>query len=193
MNNDLIKKYAALPRNQVRREDYAVTDEKWIKAVLTQGAYGVLATSHDGQPFATPVNYVYVEEANALYFHGARVGRTRANMALNPRVCFNVSEMGRLTPAEKSSEFGVEYKSVTVFGDAELVADEKEMVDALLGLMVKYFPEHIPGEDYPLPLAEELKRSAVYKINIEEWSAKQQEEDGDYPGAFIFPAIRVND
>jgi len=189
-NKDLIKKYAALPRNQVRREDYSVTDEKWIKAVLIQGAYGVLATSHDGQPFATPVNYVYVEEANALYFHGARVGRTRANMALNPRVCFNVSEMGRLTPAEKSSEFGVEYKSVTVFGAAELVEDEKEMVDALLGLMVKYFPEHVPGEDYPLPLPEELKRSAVYKINIEGLSAKQQEEDKDYPGAFSFPAIR---
>ena len=192
-NEDQVKKYAAMPRSQVRREDYAVTDEAWIKAVLTQGAYGVLATSHKDQPFATPVNYYYLESANELYFHGARVGRTRANMALNPRVCFNVSEMGRLTPAEKSSEFGVEYKSVTVFGAAELVKDEKETVDALVGLMVKYFPEHVPGEDYPVPLPEELKRSAVYKINIEEWSGKQLAEDEDYPGAFNFPPIRITD
>lgn len=192
-HEDQVKKYAEMPRTQVRREDYAVTDEKWIKAVLVQGAYGVLATSHEGQPFATPVNFLYLEEANALYFHGARVGRTRANMALNPKVSFNVSEMGRLTPAEISSDFGVEYKSVTVFGLAELVEDEKEIVDTLLGLMVKYFPDHVPGEDYPMPQPEELKRSAVYKINIEEWSAKQLLEDEDTPGAYYFPPIKVED
>jgi nitroimidazol reductase NimA-like FMN-containing flavoprotein (pyridoxamine 5'-phosphate oxidase superfamily) len=186
-----VEKYAAMKRSQVRQKDYEITDEKWIRGVLTQGAYGVLATSHEGQPFATPVNYLYVEEANALYFHGARVGRTRANMALNPRVCFNVSEMGRLTPAEKSSDFGVEYKSVTVFGNAELVEDEKETIAGLLGLMAKYFPEHVPGKDYPMPLPEEIKRTAVYKIKIEEWSAKELAEDEDYPGAFGFPPIRL--
>ena len=189
-NDDQVRKYTQQPRSQVRREDYAVTDETWIKGVLAQGAYGVLATCHENQPFATPVNYVYSEEDHALYFHGARVGRTRANMALNPQVCFNVSEMGRLVPGEISSEFGVAYKSVTVFGSAEVVEDEEAVVKALLGLMTKYFPEHVPGEDYPIPTPEELKRTAVYKIKIEEWSAKQIEEE-DKAEAFRFPPIRV--
>lgn len=188
--DEQVDKYAHRRRSQVRREDYAVTDEAWIKAVLAQGAYGVLATSHEEQPFATPVNYVYDEESQALYFHGAKVGRTRANLALNPRVCFNVSEMGRLVPGEKSSNFGVEYKSVTVFGMAKVVDDPEEILRGLLGLMTKYFPDHIPGEDYPLPAPEEIKRTAVYKIEIEEWSAKQQEDD-DTPGAFRFPPIQV--
>ena len=192
-NDDQVKKYANTPRSQVRRADYAVRDEKWIKGVLAQGAYGVLATSHENQPFATPVNYVYIEEEHALYFHGARGGRTRANVALNPRVCFNVSEMGRLVPGETSSDFGVEYKSVTVFGSAELVEDAKEITQALLGLMAKYFPEHVPGEDYPLPMPEELKRTAVYKIKIEDWSAKRQVEEQDSPGAFHFPPMRLED
>lgn len=191
--DEQVGKYANTPRNQVRRTDYEVRDEKWIKGVLTQGAYGVLATSHNNQPFATPVNYVYIEEVHALYFHGARVGRTRANMALNPQVCFNVSEMGRLVPGDTSSDFGVEYKSVTVFGRAELVAAEAEITQALLGLMVKYFPEHVPGEDYPLPMPDELKRTAVYKIKIEEWSAKLLPEEKNDPEAFHFPPIRLED
>lgn len=190
---DQSAKYAKTPRSQVRRTDYEVRDENWIKGVLAQGAYGVLATSHENQPFATPVNYVYIEEEHALYFHGARVGRMRTNIALNSQVCFNVSEMGRLVPGETSSDFGVEYKSVTVFGSAELVEDEDEIIQALLALMVKYFPQHIPGEDYPLPMAEELKRTAVYKIKIEEWSAKQQAEKQDNPEAFHFPPIRLDD
>jgi nitroimidazol reductase NimA-like FMN-containing flavoprotein (pyridoxamine 5'-phosphate oxidase superfamily) len=189
--HDQINKYAQQPRSQVRRVDYAVTDEAWIKAVLNQGAYGVLATSHGDQPYATPVNYLYREEGQVIYFHGARVGRTRANMALNPKVCFNVSEMGRLTPAETSSKFGVEYKSVTVFGSAEVVLDAEEIMQALLGLMTKYFPEHLPGEDYPIPTPEELKRTAVIKIKIEEWSAKQSAEEEDILGAINFPPIQA--
>lgn len=190
-SGDQIKKYARAPRSQVRREDYAVSDEGWIKSVLRQGAYGVLATCHGDQPFATPVNYVYNEADGGLYFHGAKVGRTRANIALNPKVCFNVSEMGRLIPDEAASNFGVEYKSVTVFGTAQVVDDPEERLQALLDLMAKYFPEHVPGEDYPLPSEADLERTAVYKIRIVEWSAKQQQEDEDTPGAFTFPSIRL--
>jgi hypothetical protein len=185
------RKDAQKGRSEVRRQDYEVTDESWIKTVLAQGGHGVLATSHEGQPYATPVNYFYDEDSHALYFHGARVGRTRANLALNPRVSFNVSQMERLVPGEKSSNFGVEYKSVTVFGTAELVKDSDEILQALLGLLKKYFPEHEPEKDYPLPAADEQTRTAVYRINIEEWSGKQQQEPAEAPGAFRFPPIEV--
>jgi hypothetical protein len=72
-----------------------------------------------------------------------------------------------------------------------LVKSQEEILHGLLGLMTKYFPEHGPGEDYPLPEPDELKRTAVYKIIIEEWSAKQQQEDEAVPGAFRFPPIQV--
>jgi len=175
MKQNDVEKHAAKPRAEVRRKDYELTDQEAIKQLLAEGDFGVLATSHEDQPYATPVNYVYIESDNALYFHGARVGRTRANMALNPKVCFNVPRMGELVPGEISSNFGVEYQSVTVFGRASLVTDEEKIVSVLLALMRKYFPDHVPGEDYPIPEADELKRTAVYRINIEEWSAKQGE------------------
>ncbi|HKJ26172.1 MAG TPA: pyridoxamine 5'-phosphate oxidase family protein [Anaerolineales bacterium] len=174
-----VSNYANKNRDDVRRKDYAVTDPAWIKAFLHCGRYGVLATTHEGQPYATPVNYVYLEDDHALYFHGARVGRTRANIALNPKVCFNVSEMGDLVPGERISNFGVDYNSVTVFGAAERVEDGEKVQAVLVALMLKYFPDHKPGEDYPLPEADELKRTAVYAIHIEDWTAKQQAHGED--------------
>ncbi len=81
------------------------------------------------------MNYVYIEADNALYFHGAHVGRTRANIALNPQVCFNVPRMGELEAGERSSNFGVHYQSVTVFGCASLVEEEDKRLAVLLALM----------------------------------------------------------
>ncbi len=174
-----IQKHANKSRTEVRRTDNQVTDEAWIKDMLVKGAYGVLATTHQSQPYATPVNYIYIEADRALYFHGSHVGRTRANIALNPQVCFNVSLMGSLTPGMRISGFGVEYQSVTVFGAAAIVDDPDEKLRISLALMGKYFPDHIPGTDYPLPEPGELARTAIYKITIEEWSAKRRKvEEG---------------
>ena len=167
------------PRSAIRRGKRAISDPAMIKQLLMRGRYGVLATNHQDQPFATPVNYLYIEEDHAVYFHGAHVGRTRANIALNPKVCFNVSEMGDLFPGDRISDFGVEYQSVTVFGTAAKLQETKKITAVLLGLMQKYFPEHKPGEDYPLPQEDELKRTAVYQILIEEWSGKQLNRDSD--------------
>ena len=179
MKDSDIKKHADKPRTQLRRTDRAISDPAEIKQFLFEADYGVLATSHEGQPYATPVNYAYIEQNNALYFHGAHTGRARANMALNPQVCFNVSQMGNLTPGERIADFGVNYRSVTVFGIAEKVIDEEEQTAALLALMTKHFPDHIPGEDYPLPAPNELKRTAVYRITIEEWSGKYRDHAED--------------
>lgn len=157
----------------MRRTDRAISDVALLKNLLVNGRFGVLATTHQEQPYATPLNYLYIEQDHALYFHGAHVGRTRANLVLNPKVCFNVSQMGDLFAGDRISSFGVEYQSVTVFGSAAKLQDEEKVTAVLLGLMQKYFPDYIPGEDYPLPQPDELKRTAVYQVLIEEWSGKQ--------------------
>lgn len=173
--NKNVNKYANKSKTDMRRSDRQITDPAVIADWLREGAYGVLATTHQDQPYATPVNYVYLEEDHAIYFHGAHVGRTRANLSLNPRVCFNVAQMEDLQPGERISNFGVAYRSVTVFGTAEKVLDEAKQTEVLLALMRKHFPDHQLGEDYQPPAPDELRRTAVYCIRIEEWSAKQKE------------------
>jgi nitroimidazol reductase NimA-like FMN-containing flavoprotein (pyridoxamine 5'-phosphate oxidase superfamily) len=180
------KDYASLPPNRVRRADREVKDEGWIKAFLHRAAYASIATCFDGRPFITPRIFVYDEAANAIYVHGARVGRFAANVERNPRVCLNVSKMGRLLPAEEAAEFCTEYEGVTVFGEARLAQDREEAVHALQLLLDKYFPHLRPGEHYRPITQEELRRTAVFRINVEMWSGKQKRKSEDFPGAFFY-------
>ncbi len=183
-------KYADKSRKEIRKTEYAVNDEAWIKAVLTRGGLGVLGTVHESQPFVTPINYVYLEEDHAIYFHGTFVGRLRANMDINPNVCFNVSEMGRIIPHEEPVEFGVEYKSVVVFGQAELVESEEKKGEILQLIMDKYAPHLKPKIDYKQIPPEEVKRTAIHKIKIEDWTGKQLKDDGDCINSFYYEEMR---
>jgi nitroimidazol reductase NimA-like FMN-containing flavoprotein (pyridoxamine 5'-phosphate oxidase superfamily) len=144
----MAKDYALLEYNQVRRHDRAVDDETWIKALLQQAPIGTLATIYEGQPFINNNIFVFAEAAHAIYMHTAQVGRTRANLEQNERVCFSVQEMGRLLPADTALEFSVEYASVVIFGFGALVTDYAEAGTALQLLLDKYAPHLRPGEHY---------------------------------------------
>jgi nitroimidazol reductase NimA-like FMN-containing flavoprotein (pyridoxamine 5'-phosphate oxidase superfamily) len=176
--------------NEMRRRDRA-QDEDWIRAFLHSGAWGALATVADGQPFINTQNYVYDEESNVIYVHGARVGRTRSNLESGAKVCFSVSEMGRILPDKVALEFSVEYASVTVFGRGSVVEDDAKKARALQMLMDKYAPHLKPGRDYRPANQEELDRTSVHRIEIESWSGKKNQKEADFPGAFWYESQRV--
>lgn len=179
------KDYTTLPPNQVRRSDRAVTDDAWIIDMLHRAPLGTLATVSDGQPFINANLFVYDEAAHTIYTHTARLGRTRANVEGDDKVCFSVSEMGRLLPADEALEFSVEYAGVVVFGHAAVVeGDEAER--ALQRLLDKYFPHLQPGRDYRASTPDELKRTSVYRIQIDSWSGKKKQVEADFPGAFMY-------
>jgi uncharacterized protein len=184
------KDYAALPINEVRRSDRAVEDEAWIETMLRRAAIGTLATVHEGQPFINANLFVYDAANRVIYMHTARYGRTRSNVEGHERVCFSVNEMGRLLPAPEALEFSVEYAGVVVFGDACVVEDTDEAKRALQLLLDKYAPHLRPGEDYRPTTDEEIKRTAVYKINITEWSGKKKQVAEDFPGAYWYESVR---
>ena len=182
----MAKDYATLPLNQVRRADRAVTDDDWIRSFLHHAPVGMLATVMDGQPFINSNLFVYDEATNVIYMHTARVGRTQVNVGAWEKVCFSISDMGRLLHADVALEFSVEYKGVMVFGTAQILTDPTEAEHGLQLLLNKYFPHLQPGRDYRPIIAEELKRTAVYRINIDSWSGKQKQVEADFPGAFFY-------
>jgi len=182
------KNYLNQPLTQIRREDRAVTDEAWIKDFLQQAPFGVLAMSHNGQPFVNTNLFAYDEAAHAIYLHTARVGRTPATVTANQQVCFSISQMGRLLPADVALEFSVEYAGVMIFGPANLLTEAAEKEYGLQLLLDKYFPHLHPGQDYRAITPEELKRTAVYRIDIEQWSGKQKQVAEEFPGAFFYGA-----
>ena len=182
----MAKDYTTLPYAQVRRSDRAVEDEAWIRALLHRAPTGTLATVFEGQPFINNNLFVYDEPAHAIYMHTARLGRTRSNLELDERVCFSVHEMGRLLPADTALEFSAEYAGVVVFGRGAVVQDEDQATGALQKLLDKYFPHLHPGQEYRPITPEELARTAVYRIQIVEWSGKKKQVGDDFPGAFLY-------
>ena len=178
--------YSALPRTQARRSDRVVNDEVWIKALLQRAPVGTLATIYDGQPFLNSNIFVYDETEHVIYIHTARMGRTRANIEVYDHVCFSIYEMGRLLPADTALEFSVEYASVVVFGTATRISDMEQATAALHLLLRKYAPHLQAGLDYRPVVPEELTRTSVYRITIEEWSGKKKEAAEDFPGAYRY-------
>lgn len=163
-----------------------------MRRFLEVAPYGFVATvGPDGQPFLNSNLFVYDPDRHCVYLHTHRTGRTRDNVEAGESVAFSAAAMGRLLPAAEALEFSVEYSGVTAFGRGRVVSEEGEAKDALQMLLDKYAPHLRPGRDYRPTTDDELKRTAVYRIDIESWSGKQKEVEPDFPGAFSFPEVPV--
>ena len=177
----------ATPPEEVRRRDRA-KDDAWVRAFLARAATGVLATVRDGQPYLNSNLFVYDEDRHAIYLHTAQVGKTRANVEDDERVAFTAYEMGRMLPADEALEFSVEYGGVVAFGKGTTVLDPAEKEFALQRLLDKYAPHLRPGDDYRPITRDELKRTAVFRVQVERWSGKQKREADNFPGAYLYDA-----
>lgn len=176
---------------KIRRSQKAILDEQWIIDFLKRAPVGVLATVYQDQPFLSTKLFVYDQQSHQIYMHAADEGRVMQNVSQNPKVCFTVYEMGRFLPAPKARSFGVEYKSVIVFGRLEIVQNTDEILKALRETMQKYAPHFQPGKDYPEIQDKDLKGVAVYRLVIAEWSAKADLGVSDHPGAYRYEEIAL--
>ncbi len=184
------KNYGEMPPDAVRRPDREVTDQTWIRDFLHRATTGYLATVYEDQPFINSNLYVYDEANSRIYMHTARVGRTRANIETSEKVCFSISEVGRMLPADEALEFSVEYSGVVIFGSACVVTDADEQRHGLQLLLDKYFSHLRPGEHYRPIDDSELVRTSVYRIDIERWTGKQKKAEADFHGAFLYQENR---
>ena len=83
------------------------------KTLLQSSRRGVLAVNgDDGYPYAIPINYVYDDDAQKIYFHGARVGHKVDALRACDKVCFTV--YGNETIKEE--DWAPFVQSVVVFG-----------------------------------------------------------------------------
>ena len=152
-------------------------DEEWIRVFLRQAKVGHIASARDGQPFLNPTSFWFDEAQHQIVFHSNLTGRVRSNIEHNPRVCFEAIELGKLLPANVALEFSLQFRSVIVFGKALLVTDPEEARRVLYGLIRKYFPSMTAGKEFRGITDQELKRTSVYAIQIEEWSGKENWKD----------------
>ena len=160
-----------------RLPEYQREDE-WIRAFLREARVGHIASARrDGQPFLNPSTFWFDEENHQIIFHSNVAGRIRSNIESNAKVCFEVSELGKLLPANVALEFSLQFRSVIIFGTARLISDPDEARRVMYGLIHKYFPAMTAGKEFREITDKELKRTSIYAIRIEEWSGKENWKD----------------
>jgi nitroimidazol reductase NimA-like FMN-containing flavoprotein (pyridoxamine 5'-phosphate oxidase superfamily) len=148
----------------MRRIDKALQGEALLQ-ILEQGEYGVLSTADDqGRPYGVPMNYVFSDDC--IYFHCAPEGHKLDNLNVNRKASFCVVGATKLLP----SEFNTAFESVIVFGEAALVRDDAERLQALMQLVEKYSPEFIEeGKKY---IESNQGRTTLVKLVIHDMTGK---------------------
>lgn len=145
----------------MRRKDRQITETGEIEKVLMACEDGFLATcGDDGQPLATPMNYVY--ENGRVFFHCATSGRKLDNIRQNSKVGFTVAK-GIEIDREMMTTY---YTSVMIEGTARIVEDpsEKKRVIELITRRLA-----APGEECG---DKEGKRTFIVEILVERMSGK---------------------
>ncbi len=165
--------YTNQPPAAFQRRQHLMKEDDWIRAFLKEARVGHIATSVDGQPFINPTTFWLDEENHQIVFHSNAAGRIRSNIESNPKVSLEASEVGSLLPSNVALEFSLQFRSVVVFGTAQVVTDSNKARRLLYGLISKYFPKMTAGKEYREITDKELRATSIYAIQIESWSGKE--------------------
>ena len=140
------------------------------KALLQSSRRGVLAVNgDDGYPYAIPINYVYDDDAQKIYFHGARAGHKVDALCACDKVCFTV--YGNETIKEE--DWAPFVQSVVVFGRCHLVESGARATTLLKRFAMKYYPsEQLVDEE----IAHAGKAVQIFEIDVEYLSGKEIQE-----------------
>ncbi|QJW47480.1 pyridoxamine 5'-phosphate oxidase family protein [bacterium BFN5] len=135
---------------------------------LNTNVVGRLATCDEqGQPYVIAVNYVYHQ--GKLYFHCKNSGHKLNNLAVNNKVCFEVSQIDELVIAEQACKSSTRYTSVVAFGEASILEDPQAKADILNALM----SSHLQHQDYHQITAPMVEGCSVIEITITKLTGKQ--------------------
>lgn len=152
----------------MRRKDREMPRDFGL-AVLDKCEWAVLSMVDGAEPYAVPVSIV--RDGNYLYFHSAFEGRKVDVLRRAPRVCLSAVGSTRLVP----EEFTTEFESAFVTGTAVEVTGTEEKTRALRLICGRYAPTNVANFD--AALAESLPRTAVFRVEIEELTAKRKKYD----------------
>lgn len=144
--------------------------ETECREVLEKNTSGVLAVSGDGgYPYAVPLSYVYYD--NKIYFHCAKSGHKLDAVSHCEKVSFCVVDQDLVVPLEYTTYF----RSVIVFGRAEVLQSENEIRSAIEKLAIKYAPND-SAEHRSEAIEREYAAMCMVKIEIDHMTGKEAKE-----------------
>lgn len=153
----------------IRRKAREISTEA-AKQLLKQERRGVLAVNgDDGYPYALPINYLYDEEENKIYFHGALAGHKYDSIKACDKVCFTVYGNEHI----EDVEWAPYMQSTILYGRCHMITDQEQAVKLVKKLAMKYFPDEQTAD---VEIAQSAKGMQMYEIEIEYLTGKQIQE-----------------
>lgn len=143
-------------------------DRSEIDAILDAGFICHVGFLLDGAPSVIPTLYARADDR--LLLHGSSGSRMLRSLIAGEPACVTVTHTDGLVLARSAFHHSVNYRSVVVFGRAEQVTDPDEKLAALEAFLEQLVPGRWP--EVRAPNSEELTRTAVVAIPLDEASAK---------------------
>lgn len=168
-------------RNKVKRiSKKADYNKETIHAIIDEALFCHIGIIHNDKPVVIPT--IHARMGNDLIFHGSNASRL-INTSNQIDICVTITLLDGLVIGRSHFHHSMNYRSVVLFGQGEIITDKKERMDAFEAIT-----EHIaPGRwnDARQPNEIELKKTAVLKMPIDDASAKisskfPEDETEDY-------------
>jgi nitroimidazol reductase NimA-like FMN-containing flavoprotein (pyridoxamine 5'-phosphate oxidase superfamily) len=152
----------------VREPQRAVYDRELIYKILDEGFVCHVGFTADGQTFVIPTMYARV--GDALYFHGSAASRMLRGVSTGLNVCITVTLADGLVLARSIFNHSMNYRSAVALGNASIVDEPEEKLDALRAFTEKILPGR--WSDARQPNEKELKATSILRLPLTEISAK---------------------
>jgi uncharacterized protein len=148
-----------------QRGDY---DRQQMYQILDEGLICHVGFAVEGQPFIIPTAYGRI--GDRLYIHGSPASRMLRSLRQGIDVCLTVTLLDGLVLARSAFHHSMNYRSVVVFGTAELVESLEEKNLALEAFTNHVIPDRWAAVRPPSP--QELAGTLVLALPLQEASVK---------------------
>ena len=152
------------------KRELQITDLNEIKAILDTAKVLRLGLAVNNEPYVVPMNYGYTLEGGklTLYLHSAVRGKKLDMLQANPRVFFELDCDLKPFEGVKPCQYGLSYSSIMGRGQASLVEDPEEKMQAMSVLMKTQ-----TGKDFSFN-EQLVSIVAVVRIDVAEFTAKHR-------------------
>jgi nitroimidazol reductase NimA-like FMN-containing flavoprotein (pyridoxamine 5'-phosphate oxidase superfamily) len=173
------------PINRLRRiPERGIYDKETIYQIIDDALICHVGLVQDGRPFVIPT--LHARRDDEILLHGATTSRLIRHAQAGNQLCLTFTHVDGIVLARSVFHHSINYRSVVLFGQGQLVQGDQANMDAL-----EQFTERLlPGrwDDARSPNAKELKATSIVAISIESASAKVRSgEPGDDEEDYALP------
>lgn len=150
---------------KMRRIKQQIDNQECID-LLRSEPRGVLAVlGDDDYPYTVPMNFIYDEGENKIYFHCAMEGHKVDAIKKHDKVTFCIHDKGY----RREGEWALNIRSVIVFGRIAIVSDKEKANRKIRMLAKKYYPDE---ESIDETMHRSASRALCLEMTIEHMTGK---------------------